>query len=236
MPRGKGDYTDWMTNETPAVSQRSLTRLARLLDMLHMAPATERERLLAGVKAGLEQGATPTVVPERLSRLIATWWNEQPHTGALVDVAARLGHPAAVDVRARAGDPDKSRLADERTAVAGGRERGSDGFATNCAPCHQADGSGMQRLAAPLRNSKWVLGDDGLLVRIVLHGLKGELLMPPMGTLDDRQLAEILTYIRSAWGHRAPPISPERVASVRAASSGRMTPWTVDELARLRAR
>ena len=67
----------------------------------------------------------------------------------------------------------------------------------------------MARLAAPLRNSKWVLGREDLLARIVLNGLKGELLMPPMGTLDDQQLAAILTYIRRAWGHEAGPVSPE---------------------------
>ena len=70
----------------------------------------------------------------------------------------------------------------------------------------------MARLATPLRNSKWVLGHEELLTRIVLNGLKGDLLMPAMGTLDDQQLAAILTYIRRAWGHEAGPISPETVA------------------------
>ena len=53
MPGGKGDYTDWETNYTPEISDRSLTRLARLFEM---APVTHRDRLLAGAKAGLEQG------------------------------------------------------------------------------------------------------------------------------------------------------------------------------------
>jgi mono/diheme cytochrome c family protein len=91
----------------------------------------------------------------------------------------------------------------------------------------------MTRLAAPLRNSKWVLGREDLLARIVLNGLKGELLMPPMGTLDDQQLAAILTYIRRAWGHEAGPVSPEILARVRAQSQGRQTPWTATELSAL---
>jgi mono/diheme cytochrome c family protein len=66
-----------------------------------------------------------------------------------------------------------------------------------------------------------------------LHGLKGELLMPPMGTLDDRQLADILTYIRRAWGHEAGPVSPEILKAVRADSIGRTTPWTANELSAL---
>lgn len=79
----------------------------------------------------------------------------------------------------------------------------------------------MERLATPLRNSKGVLGDEERLTRIVLNGLKGELLMPPMGTLDDRQIADILTYIRHAWGHEAGPTSPETVKRVRAGAQGR---------------
>ena len=78
-----------------------------------------------------------------------------------------------------------------------------------------------------------MLGREDLLARIVLNGLKGELLMPPMGTLDDQQLAAILTYIRRAWGHEAEPISPELMERVRAQSLGRQTPWTVSELSAL---
>jgi mono/diheme cytochrome c family protein len=218
MPGGKGDYTDWETNYTPEISDRNLTRLARLLEM---APSTHRDRLLAGAKAGLEQGAAPERVPVRLSALINRWWADGPQTGALLHVAARLRHPQAV----------KKEI--ELTAGPVAYERGREAFLIHCAPCHQTDGSGMARLAAPLRNSRWVLGREDLLARIVLNGLKGELLMPPMGTLDDQQLAAILTYIRSAWGHEAGPISRELIERVRAQSQGRQTPWTVSELSAL---
>ena len=197
MPGGKGDYTDWVTNYTPEISDRNLTRLARLLEM---SPITERDRLLAGAKAGLEQGAAPERVPARLSAFIRTATTKQPTADSVAD------------------------------------ERGRAGFVTHCAQCHQTDGSGMARLAAPLRNSRWVLGREDLLARIVLHGLKGELLMPPMGSLDDQQLAAILTYIRRAWGHQAESVSPEVIERVRAESRGRQAPWTVDELSALAGR
>jgi putative membrane-bound dehydrogenase-like protein len=230
MPGGKGDYTEWETNYTPAVSNRSLTRLARLLDM---APATHRSRLLAGVRAGLEQGAAESQVPERLSAVIGRWWTEQPQTGDLPEVAARLGHPeAGKKALALVADRNIGDGGKEQTAAAV-TERGREAFLIQCAPCHQADGSGMERLATPLRNSKWVLGHEELLARIVLNGLKGDLLMPAMGTLDDQQLAATLTYVRSAWGHKAGPVSPETVARVRAASAGRKAPWTKTELSAL---
>ena len=88
----------------------------------------------------------------------------------------------------------------------------------------------MPRLAPPLRNSQWVLGSEDLLGRIVLSGLKGEMLMPAMGTLDDQQLSAILTYVRGAWGHAAGSISPETVARIRSSSHGRAAPWTPAEL------
>jgi mono/diheme cytochrome c family protein len=69
-----------------------------------------------------------------------------------------------------------------------------------------------------------------------LNGVTGELLMPPMGTLGDGQLAAILTYVRGAWDHRAGPVSSDAVARVRTATSGRQTPWTRAELAALPGR
>jgi putative membrane-bound dehydrogenase-like protein len=235
MPGGKGNYTEWVTNYTPEISDRSLTRLARLLEM---APAaTHHDRLLAGVQSGLEQGAAAVQVPDRLLAVIGRWWAEQPQTGALLHVAARLGHADAVK-KTLGADGDRGRGGAEKARTAGtvAGERGRDAFRTHCAPCHQADGSGLERLATPLRNSKWVLGHEELLARIVLNGLKGELLMPAMGTLDDQQLADILTYIRRAWGHEAGPISPETVKRVRAGAEGRQAPWTANELSALRVR
>ena len=194
MPGGKGDYTDWRTNDTPQIRDRNLTRAARLLEM---APASQRDRLATGVRAGLAEGAAPPRLPDRLVALIGPW---------------RPGQPQA--------------------AAANRSERGREAFETYCAPCHQSDGGGMERLAAPLRRSPLVLGREDSLIRIALQGLKGELFMPAMGTLDDQQLAAILTYIRTAWGHAAGPIAAETVARVRTGSEGRTSPWTRDELAR----
>jgi mono/diheme cytochrome c family protein len=201
-----------------------------------MAPITDRDRLLAGAKAGLEQGAAPEQIPVRLSALINRWWSDGPHTGVLLDVAARLRNPEAMKKAIEGAGNPRTGTATLATVGPVTYERGREAFLIHCAPCHQTDGSGMARLAAPLRNSKWVLGREDLLARIVLNGLKGELLMPPMGTLDDQQLAGILTYIRRAWGHEAEPVSPETIKRVRAASQGRQAPWTVDELSALAGR
>jgi mono/diheme cytochrome c family protein len=233
MPGGKGDYTEWETNYTPEISDRNLTRLARLLEM---APPAHRDRLLAGAAAGLEQGTAPAGVPEPLLAVIGRWWSDQPHTEALVDVAVDLRHPEAVkQAIVAAGDPRRGSADSSPARGTTAGERGKEAFLTHCAPCHQTDGSGMARLAAPLRNSRWVLGREDALARIVLNGLEGELLMPPLGTLDDQQIADILTYIRRAWGNDAGPVSSGIVTTARAGSRGRTTPWRADELSALGA-
>lgn len=111
--------------------------------------------------------------------------------------------------------------------------RGEEKYQVTCSACHQPSGEGMAGLAASLVGSKWVMGDEKNLVRIVLHGKEGEeMLMPPMGSLDDETIAAVLSYIRRAWGHEASPITPDTVAKVREQST-RREPWTEAELEEL---
>ena len=58
--------------------------------------------------------------------------------------------------------------------------------------------------------------------------------MPPIGsTLDDEQIASVLTYIRREWGQSGIPVDAATVKAVRAATAGRTRPWTNDELTAL---
>jgi mono/diheme cytochrome c family protein len=78
-----------------------------------------------------------------------------------------------------------------------------------------------------------VAGDPGLVIRILLHGKEGEMLMPPVGgTMTDEEIAAVLTYVRRSWGNAATPIDAAQVAEVRGATMGRSQPWTEAELAR----
>ena len=145
------------------------------------------------------------------------------------------------------GDAQKLAPARRPAAKAVARAaQGPDGkqvFATTCAACHQASGLGVEGTYPPLAGSEWVTGDDGKLVRIVLHGLTGPVeiagetysgAMPPWGgVLKDPEVAAVLTYIRGAWGNKAAPVTEARVASIRAATAARKTPWTAPELAQL---
>jgi mono/diheme cytochrome c family protein len=116
----------------------------------------------------------------------------------------------------------------------------------NCASCHQATGAGQGQSngCPPLAGSEWVTaqepGSTARLVRIVLNGLTGPVQvkgqsygggnMPAWKQLKDRDIAAILTYVRSDWGNKALPVDPAAVAAARKATAGKADQWTADPL------
>ena len=117
---------------------------------------------------------------------------------------------------------------------------GAEMYMTRCMSCHQMNGRGVPGVFPPLTGAEWVTGDKGRLIRIVIGGLTGEVTveneiysgaMPPWGSfLDDKQMSDLLTYIRASWGNQASAVSPEDVSKVRAATKERREPWTAAEL------
>jgi mono/diheme cytochrome c family protein len=105
--------------------------------------------------------------------------------------------------------------------------KGEKLFVANCASCHQATGLGLPGAFPPLAGSPWVAGTDERIIKIILAGLAGEVEvkggkyngnMPNIGAgLKDSQIANIATYVRSAWGNQAEPVMDTKVAEVRKA-------------------
>ncbi len=87
--------------------------------------------------------------------------------------------------------------------------------------------------------------DPGVPIRIVLHGLEGEIVVdgvqylnkmaPQGGNLSDERIAAILSYLRASWGNAGTPVTIEEVARLRAETAGRVTPWTGAEISALMA-
>ena len=109
----------------------------------------------------------------------------------------------------------------------------------NCVSCHQATGLGIAGQYPPLDASEWVTGDDRILARILLNGLSGPLLvggktynaqMPAWSRLSDRDIASVLTYIRSSWSNTAAPVDEATIAKVRLEIGGRTNSFTAAEL------
>ncbi len=114
-----------------------------------------------------------------------------------------------------------------------------------CLPCHQPEGKGLPGVYPPLAGSDWVRGDATRLIKIVLHGLQGPITvagqifggpgavpMPALAGLTDEQIADVLTFVRDAYGAQAGPVKASDVKRVRDTTAGRETAWSAEELAR----
>ncbi len=83
-------------------------------------------------------------------------------------------------------------------------------YAKNCAGCHQTDGTGQPGKVPQLAGNPLVTLEDPIpVITIVSYG-KGS--MPEFGDkLDNPQIADILSYIRNAWGNQAPAVSDRQI-------------------------
>jgi mono/diheme cytochrome c family protein len=115
-----------------------------------------------------------------------------------------------------AGDPD-----------AGVMRSGGAIYSVQCAACHAPDGSGVDGLFPVLKGSALVQSlDPASVLHVVLRGARSvatdpaptAAAMPSFGwTLSDDQIAAVSTYVRNAWGNRAPPVDPTTVGKTRRA-------------------
>ncbi len=146
--------------------------------------------------------------------------------GRAVKVAESLSWPGKRDTRPVV----RPFTAVERARYATGQQQ----YLTTCSACHQVGGTGLAGVAKPLMGSQWVLGRPERLIRILLHGKEGTMLMPPIGAaLSNDQLAAVLTYVRRSWGNSASAVDAATVQEVRGATGGRTRPWTEEELQRV---
>lgn len=102
--------------------------------------------------------------------------------------------------------------------------RGKQLFQQHCILCHQASGQGTTGVFPPLAKSDFLLADKARAIRILCEGLSQEIIvngvkyngtMPP-STLNDAEVADVLTYARNDWGNAGEAVSAEEVKGVRA--------------------
>jgi mono/diheme cytochrome c family protein len=117
---------------------------------------------------------------------------------------------------------------------------GAQIYSSRCANCHQSNGEGVSGAFPPLNQASWVTDNKGQIIRILLHGMIGEVEvrgntyngnMPAWGRqLSDKQIAAVITHVRQSWDNDASEVTAEEVKAVRDATSGRVQAWTADEL------
>ena len=93
-----------------------------------------------------------------------------------------------------------------------------------CSACHQMNGRGASGRFPPLADIDWVTGNKERLIKIVLNGMEGSLIindevyngvMPQHSFLKDTEIAQVLTYIRSSFGNEASEIVESEVTDLR---------------------
>lgn len=107
--------------------------------------------------------------------------------------------------------------------------RGQIVYKSVCLACHMATGTGVPHLNPPLVNTTYVLGDKAALIKIVLNGFNEDVkingqsysnTMTPHPDLTDRQIADVLTYVRKSFGNKASAVTVAEVKKVRARNLG----------------
>ena len=193
-------------------------------ELLNKAAADEHGRVrLAAVMAA-------TWMPEDVGRMVIATANEHPvddwmeesfkaAPNLLTGEGLEAGKGSEIVVNHLKG-------ADLEQFAAGWDIYHEDG---SCQTCHQKTGKGLNASQfPPLAGSSWVEGDPEVLARILLKGLIGPIkvngrdypgqvpMTPYEDILNDEQMANVMTYVRNAFGNRASVVSPEYVAGIRA--------------------
>ena len=171
----------------------------------------------------LESVVAASYVPSERAIEVVAAAVEQPRDPFL-DYAIRL---SALALRPRWGDAfgsgklalgspeQQAYLAKLLVEKADTRSPGEAVYEVACLTCHQPEGKGLPGVYPPLAGSERLRAENpSALIKIVLHGLSGPISvageqygdqlnsvpMPPMGGLTDRQIADVLTFVREAYG------------------------------------
>ncbi|MBV2095919.1 MAG: cytochrome c oxidase subunit II [gamma proteobacterium symbiont of Ctena orbiculata] len=130
------------------------------------------------------------------AELCGTWHSRMPIVVESVSqekFAAWVDDQKAVKIAAAAeASADKTWSMDELMA------KGKPLYETKCGACHQATGMGLPPAFPALKGSALTIGPIADHLNIVLNGKEGTA-MQPWNSLNDLEIAAIVTYERNAW-------------------------------------
>jgi mono/diheme cytochrome c family protein len=106
-------------------------------------------------------------------------------------------------------------------------KRGKEVYSLYCQSCHMENGEGLEGVNPPIAKTAYVK-DVPKNVAIILNGQNGEVtvndkkyngIMNPLNYLDDKQIADVLNYIRNSWGNKYPIVTEAQVKEARSKAS-----------------
>ena len=178
--------------------------------------ASPEEEVVALLRTGINQSAVT------LGPMAEVVYNSLQHLRD-EDLRAMAIYLRSLNAPASPQPAAASRQSAETRMVA--NARGARDYADHCAGCHGQHGEGRAPATRALAGNRDVTMTPAMnVIRIVLQGgyAPGTVGnpqpfgMPPFGgTLSDERIADLVSYIRSAWGNDAPAVAGHEVARQR---------------------
>jgi cytochrome c oxidase subunit 2 len=78
---------------------------------------------------------------------------------------------------------------------------GEEIYATRCAACHQADGSGIAGFYPALAGSDIVMNDKARQTEILMEGIRGSQMQSFAEQLNEVEMASVITFTKLSWGN-----------------------------------
>ena len=107
------------------------------------------------------------------------------------------------------------------------KEAKTDGklvYKKHCMECHQENGGGVPEIYPTLKNAEWVGAEKDQLIEIIINGMTKKIEvngiayedeMPKADYLTNKEIAAVLTYIRTNFANIPAPINEVDVARTR---------------------
>jgi nitrite reductase (NO-forming) len=64
---------------------------------------------------------------------------------------------------------------------------------------------------------------------VVVKGVTYNGVMPAVTTLNDQEIADVVTFVSNSWGNTGPVVTEAEVAAIKKKYADRKTPWTAAE-------
>jgi mono/diheme cytochrome c family protein len=102
-------------------------------------------------------------------------------------------------------------------------DKGKAVYSKTCIACHQATGAGIPGAFPPLAKSDYLNKDVTRAIKQVIKGSNGPIVVNglkfngamPAQALNDKDIADVLTYVYSSWGNNKSVVTPAMVKAQR---------------------
>lgn len=111
-------------------------------------------------------------------------------------------------------------------------QNGQSLYATYCISCHMEDGNGIEGVFPSLVKTG-NLSNNNRVVKVILQGVRGPIVVKGIPynaemagvSLTDKEVSDVVNYIRNSWGNKAPQLKVSDVAVAKKAVVKGYTPY-----------